>query len=117
MTRPPKIQYRTDFLDDTFGFPRFSHPVTKPDENIQDVPSSPFDRIDLRDIMKDIDTSMDILKSTEELDWVPQRFLEDDENDLFEEKENNQDKEGNKIYLNILFKCILIYILFYSNSA
>ena len=29
---------------------------------------------------------------------------------MFEEKENNHDKEGNKIYLNILFKYMLIYI-------
>ena len=71
MTKPPKIQYRADFLNDTFGFPRFSHLVTKLDENIQDVPSSFFDRLDLGDIMKDIDTNMDILKLTKELDWIP----------------------------------------------
>ena len=68
VTRPPKIQYRTGFLDDTSGFPGFSRPVTKPDENTQDVLSSPLRRIDLGDIMKDVDTNMDILKSTKKPD-------------------------------------------------
>ena len=57
MTRPPKSQYRTGFLDDISGSPEFSRPLTKPDENTQDVPSSPLGRIDLGDIMKDIHTN------------------------------------------------------------
>lgn len=65
------------------------------------MPSSPLGRIDLGDIMKDVDTNMDILKSTEEPEWVPQGFLEDDEDDMFEEEENSQYKEDNKYYLNI----------------
>ena len=111
MTGPPKIQYQTGFLDDTSGFPGFSRPVTKSDENTQDVPSSPLGRIDLGDITKDVDTNMDILKSTEEPDWVPRKFLEDDEDDMFEEEENSQDKGSNKFHLNILFKYMLIYIV------
>ena len=101
MIGPPKIQYQTGFLDDTSGFPGFSRPVTKPDENTQNVPSSPLGRINLGDIMKDIDTNMDILKSTNEPDWVSQEFLEDDNNDIFKGKKNSQNKKDNKYYLNI----------------
>ena len=65
------------------------------------MPSSPLGRINLGDIKKGIDTNMDILKSTKKPDWVPQEFLEDDEDDMFERKEDSQDKKGNKYYLNI----------------
>lgn len=110
VTGPPKIKYPTDFRDDTSGFPRFSRPVIQLDENIQDVPSSPLGRIDLGNIMKDVDTNMDILKSTEEPDWVPQGFLEDDEDYLFE-KDNNHFQEGNKCYVIIVLKCLLILFI------
>ena len=108
---PPKIKYPTGFRDDTTGFPGFSRPVTQLDENIQDIPSSPLGRIDLGNIMKDVDTNMNILNSTEEPDWVPQGFLEDDEDDLFE-KDNNQVQEGNnKYYVIIVLKCLLILFM------
>lgn len=60
--------------------------------------------------MKDVDTNMNILKSSEEPDWVPQGFLEDDEDDLFE-KANNQVQEGNKYYVIIVLKSLLILFI------
>lgn len=36
--------------------------------------------------MKDVNTNMNILKSTKESDWISQEFLEDDEDDFFEKK-------------------------------
>lgn len=55
------------------------------------MPSSPVGRIDLGDIMEDVDTNMNILKSTEERDWVTQGFLEDNKDNFFEKEDNNQD--------------------------
>ena len=104
----PKIKYSTGFWDDTTGFPGLSRPVIQPDENIQDIPSSPLGRIYLGNIMKDVDTNMDTLNSKEP-DWVPQGFLEDDEDDLFEK--DNKVNEGNKYYIIIVLNYLLILFI------
>lgn len=110
MIGPPKIKYLTNFWDNISGLPRISHPVIQLDENIQDMPNSLLDCINLKNIMKDVNTNIVILKSTEEPDSVPQEFLEDDEDNLFE-KDNNHIQKDNKYYVIIVLKYLLILFI------